>query len=67
MHIIENGTAKNFREKDLSIDEKYIFFIIKSFIKSIAINVINDKKKSLMLGLIENLSSIIAINVKNTI
>jgi hypothetical protein len=33
MHIIENGTAKNFREKDLSIDEKYIFFIIKSFIK----------------------------------
>jgi hypothetical protein len=67
MHIIENGTAKNFREKDLSIDEKYIFFIIKSFIKKIAINVINDKKKSLMLGLIENLSSIIAINVKNTI
>jgi hypothetical protein len=33
MHRIEKGTANNFSEKDLLIDEKYMLFIIKSFIK----------------------------------
>jgi hypothetical protein len=67
MHRTEKGTANNFSEKDLWIDEKYMLFIINSFIKYIVISKIKDKIKSLTLGLIQNLSSIIAINVKNTI